>query len=63
MLGDWEVARCKYVLAGPRTERVFGELLHGQLGILALEVAGSMRRKGLGRASVQVIGIRIPFHD
>lgn len=46
MLGDREVARCKYIMTGARADPVLGDFPHGQLDILAFEVAVPMRRKG-----------------
>lgn len=61
VLRDREVARCKYVLTGAHANPVLGELAHGQLDILALEVAVPMRRKGVGRRAVQAIRDQNPL--
>ncbi|MGM9474707.1 hypothetical protein ACS5PJ_22270 [Pseudarthrobacter sp. YS3] len=61
VLREREVARCKYVMTGPRADTVLGDLPHGQLDILAFEVAVSMRRKGIGRAAVQAIRNQNPL--
>jgi ribosomal protein S18 acetylase RimI-like enzyme len=61
VLREREVARCKYVMTGPRADTVLGDLPHGQLDILAFEVAVSMRRKGIGRAAVQAIQNQNPL--
>lgn len=61
VLGDREVARCKYVMMGARADPVLGDLPHGQLDILAFEVAVPMRRKGVGRAAVQAIRNQNPL--
>lgn len=46
-----EVARCKFVLnEEPCSHRSLGDMPHGQLDILALEVAVSARGQGVGRA-------------
>jgi hypothetical protein len=56
-----EVARCKYVMTGARVDPVLGDLPHGQLDILAFEVAVPMRRKGVGRRAVQAIRDQNPL--
>ncbi|HWU31042.1 MAG TPA: GNAT family N-acetyltransferase [Microbacterium sp.] len=51
-----EVARCKFVLdARPLDDTPLGPMPHGQLDILAFEVAVSARRQGIGRATLQAI--------
>jgi len=61
VLRDRDVARCKYVMTSARADPVLGDLPHGQLDILAFEVAVSMRRKGIGRAAVQAIRKQNPL--
>jgi hypothetical protein len=61
VLGDREVARCKYVMTGARSDPVLGDLPHGQLDILAFEVAVPMRRKGVGRGAIQAIRDQNPL--
>lgn len=61
LLRDQEVARCKYVLTGANTHPGLGDLPHGQLDILAFEVAVSMRRKGIGRRAMQAIRDQNPL--
>lgn len=54
--GNVEVARCKFVLdARAASNPVLGALPHGQLDILALEVAVSARRRGVGRGVLAAI--------
>jgi len=51
-----EVVRCKFTLdEGPLDSKVLGPMPHGQLDILAFEVALSARRQGIGRAALQAI--------
>ncbi|MCP1415446.1 hypothetical protein [Paenarthrobacter sp. A20] len=61
LLRDREVARCKYVVTGADTHPVLGDLPHGQLDILAFEVAVPMRRKGIGRMALQAIRHQNPL--
>lgn len=61
LLSGREVARCKYVLTGPDTHPVLGDLPHGQLDILAFEVAVPMRRNGIGRKTLQAIREQNPL--
>lgn len=59
---DTEVARCKFVLyPGPLSHRVLGEMPHGQLDILALEVAVPERGRGVGRETLQAIRREYPM--
>lgn len=61
VLGNREVARCKYVMTGARADPVLGDPPHGQLDILAFEVAVPMRRKGIGRVAIQAIRDQNPL--
>lgn len=61
LLSDREIARCKYVLTGADTHPVLGDLPHGQLDILAFEVAVPMRLNGIGRRTVQAIREQNPL--
>lgn len=61
LIGEQEVARCKYVLTGPGTHPVIGEFPHGQLDILAFEVAVPMRRNGIGRRALEAIRVQNPL--
>lgn len=55
--GGVEVARCKFVLyEGPRSHPKLGDMPHGQLDILALEVAAEERGQGIGRRVLVTIG-------
>lgn len=55
-LAGAEVARCKFVLhPSPQSNSVLGEMPHGQLDILALEVAVSARGHGVGREALRAI--------
>lgn len=57
-----EVARCKFILEpGPLDRKPLGPMPHGQLDILALEVAVSARRQGIGLATVQAIRAMYPL--
>lgn len=56
-----EVVRCKFTLEEcPITHRLLGSMPHGQLDILAFEVASSVRRQGIGRAALLAIRERYP---
>jgi hypothetical protein len=58
--GD-EVARCKFCLfPGPRSNPLLGEMLDGQLDIVALEVAVPERGRGLGRETLRLIRSKHP---
>ncbi len=48
-------------MTGARVDPVLGDLPHGQLDILAFEVAVPLRGKGIGRATVQAIRDRHPL--
>lgn len=57
-----EVARCKFMLyEGPRSQRGLGDMPHGQLDILALEVAVSARGRGIGREVLRLIREKHPM--
>ncbi len=57
-----EVARCKFVLnERPQSHPVLGEMPNGQLDILALEVAISVRQCGIGRETLRAIREIYPF--
>lgn len=58
---DREVARCKYDLSNAYVHPVLGAFPYGQLDILAFEVAVSMRRKGIGRASIEALRALYPL--
>jgi len=61
-LAGAEVARCKFVLdTSPQSDPVLGEMPHGQLDILALEVAMSARGHGVGRDVLRAIGDLFPL--
>ncbi|HWV50739.1 MAG TPA: hypothetical protein VN035_14915 [Microbacterium sp.] len=56
-----EVARCKFQLyAESQFETVFGPMPEGRLDILALEVASSMRREGIGRSTLDALRREYP---
>ncbi|WP_129588099.1 hypothetical protein [Rathayibacter oskolensis] len=60
--GGIEVARCKFVLdARPTSNRLLGTLPHGQLDILAVEVAVSARGRGVGRGVLTAINELYPL--
>ena len=59
--GGVEVARCKFILIGPRSDPGFGDMPHGQLDILALEVATEDQRRGIGRKVLLAIRERHPL--
>ncbi|MBS1674376.1 MAG: hypothetical protein JSS74_10470 [Actinobacteria bacterium] len=57
-----EVARCKITVdEKPRTHNAFGALPHGTLEIMAIEVAVSARRQGIGSATVGAIRAMCPL--
>lgn len=57
-----EVARCKFTLLPEATTHpLLGDVPHGQLDILALEVAISARDQGVGRAILQAIRSSYPL--
>lgn len=56
-----EVARCKFILSGPRFDPGLGDMPHGQLDILALEVAVEAQRRGIGRKVLLAIRERHPL--
>lgn len=54
--GGVEVARCKFTLdEEPRSHPTLGNMPHGQLDILAFEVAKEEQRRGLGRLALHAI--------
>ena len=58
--GD-EVARCKFILfPEKRSNPLLGEMPHGQLDILAFEVALSLRGRGIGRDTLLAIKATYP---
>jgi ribosomal protein S18 acetylase RimI-like enzyme len=60
--GGAEMARCKFVLdERPQSHPVLGEMPNGQLDILALEVAKSARRCGIGRETLRAIREMYPY--
>lgn len=57
-----EVARCKFVFdVRPQSHPLLGEMPHGQLDILALEVAVRDRGRGTGREVVRTIRRMYPL--
>ena len=60
--GEVEVARCKFYLyeAAP-SHPLLGDMPHGQLDILALEVAKTRRGKGIGREILRLIRVKYPL--
>lgn len=57
-----EVARSKFVLyPDARTHPLLGDMPHGQLDILAFEVAVPMRGQGVGREALRAIRLRYPL--
>ncbi|WP_248146299.1 hypothetical protein [Microbacterium aoyamense] len=57
-----EVARCKFVLdVSPQSHPLLGKMPHGQLDILALEVAVSARGHGVGRDVLRTIRDLFPL--
>lgn len=60
--GGTEVARCKFILHdGPRSHPSLGSMPHGQLDILALEVATEEQRHGIGREALLAIREMYPL--
>lgn len=54
--GGVEVARCKFILdEEPRSHPNLGDMPHGQLDILALEVVAEEQRRGIGRRALLAI--------
>ncbi|WP_372467976.1 GNAT family N-acetyltransferase [Microbacterium maritypicum] len=59
--GAVEVARCKFSLyVDSPYEAAFGSMADGHLDILALEVARSQRRMGIGRATLLALRQKYP---
>jgi ribosomal protein S18 acetylase RimI-like enzyme len=57
-----ELGRCKFVLAlQPQHHPTLGAMPHGQLDILALEVARWARNSGVGREMLRAIRNRYPL--
>lgn len=57
-----EIARCKFTLQSEAsTHPLLGDMPNGQLDILALEVAASVRNQGVGRAILQLIRSSYPL--
>jgi GNAT superfamily N-acetyltransferase len=60
--GGVEVARCKFILDEElRFNPLLGDLSHGQLDILALEVATEEQRRGIGREVLLAIRETYPL--
>lgn len=57
-----EVARCKFTLNEcPTSNPVLGSMPHGQLDILAFEVAVSAQRRGIGRGALSALRAMYPL--
>ena len=60
--GEVEVARCKFDLyKAARSHPLLGDMPHGQLDILALEVANTWRGQGIGREILRLIRVKYPL--
>ncbi|MDR2294697.1 MAG: hypothetical protein LBE05_05785 [Microbacterium sp.] len=59
-MGDIEVARVKFTLGYPDPHPLLGPMPEGQLDILGLEVARSMRRQGIGRDTIALVRSTYP---
>lgn len=57
-----EVARCKFDLyRAARSHPLLGDMPYGQLDILALEVAKTMRGQGFGRDILRAMRVKYPL--